>query len=113
MFLLWLVDEYPDCAGRNITIHDIESEFFPRFKVAGDCRNLQLGTLLRGLRNVRQAGYYTDRTGRRRSVTVYWVPKAAATVEDLAAAKRGRGGIAANRGAPELKPIADLPATDP
>jgi hypothetical protein len=89
-FLFWLVDEYPDCAGHNITAHDIETEFFPRFQAAADCHNLQLGTLLRGLREVRGTDYYTDQTGRRRSATVYWVPKPTAEVVEIASAERKR-----------------------
>jgi hypothetical protein len=90
MFLLWVADEYPDCVGRNISLPDVETEFFPRFQAATGCHNLQVGTLQRGLREVKETAYYTDRTGKRCSVTVYWVPDPAAAVVDLAAAERKR-----------------------
>jgi hypothetical protein len=61
----------PDCPGRTISHPDVAEKFFPRFQVASGCYNLQLGTLLRGLRQVKQTDYYADRTGKRCSVTVY------------------------------------------
>jgi hypothetical protein len=91
-FLWWLATEYTNCAGRNVSIADIEDEFFPRFQTAAGCQSLQLGTLLRGLGEVTKKGErrYTDHTGKRCSMTEYRVPKLAAKVVDLDAVRRAR-----------------------
>jgi hypothetical protein len=91
-FLWWLAAEYPDCAGRNVSLADIEDDFFPRFQAATGCHDLQLGTVLRGLGVVTKKveRRYTDWTGRRCSITEYHVPDPAAAVVNLAEAKRER-----------------------
>jgi hypothetical protein len=94
-FLWWLSTTYPDCAGYNISLADIEDEFFPRFQAAAGCHNLQLGTLLRGLGEITKKGErrYTDCTGKRCSMTEYCVPKAASpNVVERAAAERKLAG---------------------
>ena len=72
-FLHWLVTEFPATRGGRISLHDIEKDFFPRFKAAAGCRNLRLGALLRGLGNVttKTEVPYIDATGRRRTLIEY------------------------------------------
>jgi hypothetical protein len=91
-FLWWLATEFPDCAGCNIRLSDIDDEFFPRFQAATGCHNLQLGALLRGLGGITKKSErrYMDYTGKRCSMTEYLVPKPVAAVVELAAAKRER-----------------------
>jgi hypothetical protein len=93
VFLLWVAETYPECAGKTINASDIEHHFFPRFKVAIDCPNLPLGTLQRGLTDLSDYDDITEkveerykdwRDGKRRSRTTYLVPRLSAAVVKLA-----------------------------
>jgi hypothetical protein len=93
LFLQWLATEYPACRdGGWVSVPDIDDEFFLRFREAAGCPYLECGALYQGLSKVTQKRErtYKDGTGKRCSMTEYKVPKAAAAVVDLAAAKRGR-----------------------
>jgi hypothetical protein len=76
-FLKWLVAIDPKFYNGRVCVPDIESDLFPRFKADNGCLKLQLGTLLRGLRNVSAGKHenvpYLDPTGRRRTMTEYEV----------------------------------------
>jgi hypothetical protein len=78
-FLEWLVATDPKFRNSRVCVPDIESDLLPRFKAENGCPKLQLGTLLRGLRNVSAGKHenvpYLDPTGRRRTMTEYEVRK--------------------------------------
>jgi hypothetical protein len=69
----------PKFRNSRVCVPDIESDLLPRFKDENGCPKLQLGTLLRGLRNVSAGKHenvpYLDPTGRRRTMTEYEVRK--------------------------------------
>ena len=91
LFLWWLATE-PVFRNAWVSVHDIETELFPRFQDDASCLNLEVGALFRGLGKVTQKRdrTYTDWTGKRCSMTEYKVPKVASYVVDLAAAERKR-----------------------
>jgi len=72
-----VADTYPMCRGATISSHDIQTSFFPEFKLTTGRVHLRLGKLLRGLSKVteRREYKYVDRTGRRRAGVEYVVPK--------------------------------------
>jgi hypothetical protein len=76
-FLTWLVATHSKFRNSRVCVPDIESDLLPRFKADHGCPELQLGTLLRGLRNVSAGKHenvpYLDPSGRRRTMTEYEV----------------------------------------
>jgi hypothetical protein len=75
-----------------VSAWDIEEEFFPRFQEAAECFYLECGALYRGLGKVakKRDRTYTNRVGKRCSMTEYKVPKAASSVVEIAEAERKR-----------------------
>ena len=76
-FVHWLGERNPEIIGSYMPVPDIK-EIFPLFKRECGCPQLQVGSLLRGLKAVTEwsdKGTYVDHTGRRRGVTEYLVPR--------------------------------------
>jgi hypothetical protein len=93
LFLQWLAGTYPACHnGGWVSVPDIDDEFFVRFQEAAECHALERGALFQGLGKVTQKREraYKNGAGMRCSMTEYKVSKTAATVVDIAAAKRER-----------------------
>jgi hypothetical protein len=76
-FLLWVAREYPPCAGKKISVGDIDTFFLPRFQIKTGRIHLALGALLRGLGKVTEKieRTYTDWSGLQRELVEYRVPK--------------------------------------
>ena len=89
LFLWWLATE-PAFGNAWVSVHDIETELFPRFQADSGCHYLEVGALYRGLGKVTQKRErtYTEYSGKRCSMTEYKVPKSASAVVDLATERR-------------------------